>query len=362
MNNFNNQQGNFGNNNMGGFNNQQPQQNFNQQQGFNNQQQNGYGNHQQNGYNNQQQNQYNQQQGYNPQNAGFPDMQIDDNATPSAGFGDLPKGLYPVRITNAEYKQNKSQTGFVLSLEHTVTAGIFAGRKIFDHLNLQNSNEQAQNIAQSNYAKMCQSIGCPRHRNPGLLLDAEYVIDYGPRKKKQKHDNVYGDEPADQEAPEMEVKDRLPLSAAHASGQQQQPQQQAMPMSQPQQQQYNQQPQQQQQQQYNQQQAQQQYNQQQQQPQQQQQFNQQQQQPQNQQQGGGFPGNDFNNGQAQQQQQQPGNLQQAPQQGQNGNGPGNDPVQNSFGANGNPGNMNNGSPFNNGGGQGFGSGNGFGSM
>lgn len=350
MNNFNNQQGNFGNNN-GGFNNQQqqPQQNFNQQQSFNNQQQNGYGN--------QQQNQYNQQQGYNPQNAGFPDMQIDDNAAPSVGFGDLPKGLYPVRITNAEYKQNKSQTGFVLSLEHTVTAGVFAGRKIFDHLNLQNSNEQAQNIAQSNYAKMCQSIGCPRHRNPGLLLGSEYVIDYGPRRKKQKHDNVYGDEPADQEAPEMEVKDRLPLSAAHQSGQQQQPQQQAMPMSQPQQQQYNQQPQQQ---------PQQQYNQQQQQPQpqqaQQQQYNQQQQQPQNQQQGGGFPGNDFNNGQAQQQQ-QPGNLQQAPQQGPNGNGPSNDPVQNSFGANGNPGNMNNGSPFNNGGGQGFGSGNnGFGSM
>ncbi len=345
MNQFNNNQGGFG----GGFNNQQqqPQQQFNQQQqpqnnGFNNQQQ---FNQQPQGYN-AQQNQYNQQQGYNPQNAGFPDMQIDDNATPSAGFGDLPKGIYPVRITNAEYKPNKSQTGFVLSLEHTVIAGTFAGRKIFDHLNLQHSNEQTQNIAQSNYAKLCQSIGCPRHRNPGLLLQAEYAIDYGPRRKKQ-NDNVYGE--PEQEAPEMEVKDRLPLSAAHGSSQ---PQQQAMPMSQPQQQQQA--PQQQ----YNQQPQQQQFNQQQQ-PQQQQGFNQQQQQqPQqqfNQQQQGGFPGNDANNGQQQQAQQQPGNLQQAQQQGQNGNSQGNDPVQNSFGANGNPGNMNGGSPFNNGGGQGFGS-------
>lgn len=318
---------------------------FGQQQNFQQPQQN-----QQQFQQPQQQNNFQQPQQFQQQGGG---MFVDNNQAPSAGNGTLPKGHYPVRITNAEYKENNKQTGWILAIENTVTDGPFVTRKIFDNYNMQNQNEIAQNIGQSNYAKLCQSIfGNPQNRpqNPAALIGYEYVIDYGVQKKKSTN-NTYQPEPDEPAEPQMEVKDRLPITSYNA-GAQQQPQQQVMS-----QQAFNQQPQQNQQQQFNQQaQPQQQFNQQQQ-P--QQAFNQQQaQQPQQQ----GFqqqPGNVPDPAQAGAGNQQGAALQPAQNQGQNGNGQGNGAPQGDNPANANPGNVNQ-TPFNQGAGNGFGGG--FGSM
>lgn len=161
------------------------------------------------------------------------DMFIEDSVQASAGFGDLPKGIYACQITAAEYKQNTKQNGMLLSLELTVMLGDYTGRKIFDNYNLQHENATAQNIGQANYAKLndsCFGKGTPRKRNPQELIGANVCIDYGPqRQKKNSNQDMYGapqnDEPQE---PQMEVKDRLPASAykAPASYGQQQPQQQ----------------------------------------------------------------------------------------------------------------------------------------
>lgn len=325
---------------------------------------NGFGGGQQNGFQQQgQQQQGLQQQGGFQQNNGFKQnggsagMFIDTGAAPDAGRGTLPKGLYPVRITNAEYKENNNHTGWILALENTVIDGIYAGRKIFDNYNLQNANETAQNIAQSQYAKLCQSIfGNAQNRpnNPAHLIGGEYTIDYGPeRKKKNANDAVYGAESSEPEEVRMQVNDRMPPSAYKPVTQQQQHQQQ-QPMNQQgfsQQQQgfagqHNQGGQQQHPQNGFQQQGQQQHNQQQ---------NGFQQQGQQQ----GFQGNDGSQGQQQGgfSGQQNGDVQQAQGQGQGGNGQSAGAAQNNQPANNATGNVN---PFNNGGGNGFGGG--FGNM
>lgn len=343
---------------------------FGQQQNFQQPQQN-----QQQFQQPQQQNNFQQPQQFQQQGGG---MFVDNNQAPSAGNGPLPKGHYPVRITNAEYKENNSQTGWILAIENTVTDGHFVTRKIFDNYNMQHQNEIAQNIGQANYAKLCQSIfGNPQNRpqNPAALIGAEYVIDYGAQRKKKSTNNTYQPEADENEEATMEVKDRLPITSYNA-GAQQQPQQQVMS-----QQAFNQQPQQPSfgqplQQQMNgqviqplQQQTQQAQPGFHQQIQPQQQFNQQQQ-----------PQQDFNQQQAQQAQQQgfqqqsgnvsdpaqagAGNqqgaaLQPAQNQGQNGNGQGNGAPQGDNSANANPGNVKE-TPFNQGAGNGFGGG--FGSM
>ena len=317
-------------------------------------QNNGFGNNQQQNFGNQQQGQNqqfgNQQFGNQHQGGG---MFVDNNQGPSAGNSPLPKGHYPVRITNAEYKPNNNGTGHILALECTVLAGNFATRKIFDNYNMQHENETAQNIGQANYAKLCQSLfGNAQNRpnNPAALIGGEFVIDYGPQRKKKSNNNTYQpDAPEDDAEPNMEVKDRLPISSYNHGANQPQQQQQQQVMTQQafgQQQGNNQQGN------FNQQQNQQ-FNNQQQGQGQQQNFggNQQQtfQQPDNANNGSQ---NGFGN-------QQGGTLQGAQDQGQGGNGQGNGASQGDNTSNGNTGNVT-GSPFNQGQQNGFGQG--FGSM
>lgn len=193
-----------------GFNGQQQQNSFQQQNGFNGQQQNGF--QQQNGA------------GYGEPSGG---MFVDGSATADSGSGDLPVGKYLVQITNAEYKANNQGSGSRLSIECTVMDGVYTNRKLFDGYNLQHSNPVAQNIGQSQYAKLCESSfgkGSQRPTNPQALIGASFVIDWGYKHKKKSNDNnQYGGEEND--IPRPEVLDRLPVTAIQQQ-QQQQPQQQ----------------------------------------------------------------------------------------------------------------------------------------
>ena len=187
---------------------------------FNN---NGFNGQQQNGFNGQQ-----QQNGFQQGGAGYGEpsggMFVDGSATADSGSGDLPVGKYLVQITNAEYKANNQGSGSRLSIECTVMDGVYTNRKLFDGYNLQHSNPVAQNIGQSQYAKLCESAfgkGSQRPTNPQALIGASFVIDWGYKHKKKSNDNSqYGGEEND--IPRPEVLDRLPVTAI----QQQQPQQQ----------------------------------------------------------------------------------------------------------------------------------------
>ncbi|UGO53790.1 hypothetical protein QJS26_gp43 [Serratia phage vB_SmaS_Stoker] len=194
---------------------------------FNN---NGFNGQQQNGFNGQQQNGFQPQNGFQQQNPGYGEpsggMFVDGNATADSGSGDLPVGKYLVQITNAEYKANNQGSGSRLSIECTVMDGVYANRKLFDGYNLQHSNPVAQNIGQSQYAKLCESAfgkGAQRPTNPQALIGASFVIDWGYKHKKKSNANdQYGGEEND--IPRPEVLDRLPVTAIQQ--QPQQPQQQ----------------------------------------------------------------------------------------------------------------------------------------
>lgn len=78
---------------------------------------------------------------------------------PATAFEPLPADWYVVRITASEMKPTKDGQNAYLELEMTVADGPFVNRKVFDRLNLHNSNETAMEIAQRTLSAICHATG-----------------------------------------------------------------------------------------------------------------------------------------------------------------------------------------------------------
>lgn len=72
----------------------------------------------------------------------------------------LPVGEYTMQIIKSERRDTKSGSGWYLQLEFDVLSGPCAtGRKFWDRLNLKNTNEQAQSIAQRQFHAIYTALG-----------------------------------------------------------------------------------------------------------------------------------------------------------------------------------------------------------
>lgn len=78
---------------------------------------------------------------------------------PTPRFDPIPSGDYPVIITASEMKFTKDGNGQYLELTLEIQGGEFAGRKLFDRLNLHNSNRHAVEIAQRQLSQICHAVG-----------------------------------------------------------------------------------------------------------------------------------------------------------------------------------------------------------
>lgn len=81
------------------------------------------------------------------------------NVAPSQAFTPLPAGDYQAIITESETKATKDGQGQYLQLKLQIQGGEFAGRVLFDRLNLWNNNQQAQEIAQRALSAICHAVG-----------------------------------------------------------------------------------------------------------------------------------------------------------------------------------------------------------
>ncbi len=78
---------------------------------------------------------------------------------PSQPFEVLPPGKYKVQVVASEMKETKDGAGQYLWLELEILDGEFQGRKMWDRLNLVNSNQQAVEIAQRSLSALCHACG-----------------------------------------------------------------------------------------------------------------------------------------------------------------------------------------------------------
>jgi hypothetical protein len=71
----------------------------------------------------------------------------------------IPQGNYPIQATQIEYRDNKSGLGKHLLITFAVTEGHYAGQKIFQHFNLEHSNQQAKEIALKQLKQLILACG-----------------------------------------------------------------------------------------------------------------------------------------------------------------------------------------------------------
>jgi hypothetical protein len=78
---------------------------------------------------------------------------------PNAALEAIPTGNYIVIITKSEEKPTKNGQGKYIEFEMTIQGGQYAGRKVFDRLNIVNQNQTAVDIAYSTLSAICHVTG-----------------------------------------------------------------------------------------------------------------------------------------------------------------------------------------------------------
>lgn len=78
---------------------------------------------------------------------------------PFAAYEVLPPGKYLAQIVNSEMRVTKDGNGQYLYLEIDVLEGPYAGRKLFDRLNLVHMNPEVSELAKRTLSAICRAVG-----------------------------------------------------------------------------------------------------------------------------------------------------------------------------------------------------------
>ena len=80
----------------------------------------------------------------------------------------LPPGAYTAQIIESDLVALKNGAGHMLKLTFEIVEGACAKRRVWENLNIQHSNSQAQDIAQRSLKRICTAVG-----HQGVLDDSE---------------------------------------------------------------------------------------------------------------------------------------------------------------------------------------------
>lgn len=103
---------------------------------------------------------------------------------PSSGYDVLPPGKYLAQIVASEMRPTKDGRGQYLFLEVDIIDGQFAGRKLFDRLNLVNDNPDTVQIAQRTLSSICRAVGKMQVSNSEQLHLVPLIADVRVRPPK----------------------------------------------------------------------------------------------------------------------------------------------------------------------------------
>jgi hypothetical protein len=99
-----------------------------------------------------------------------------NNVTPSASFEPIPAAKYNAVIEATEIKPTSKGDGKRLNLTFSVIGGEFNNRKIFEGLNIENPNSEAQRISLENLSAICHAINVMDLRDTEQLHGKPLVI------------------------------------------------------------------------------------------------------------------------------------------------------------------------------------------
>jgi hypothetical protein len=88
---------------------------------------------------------------------------------PQASTGPLPAGTYLAHITESDVQPLKSGNGTGLKLTFEVIEGQYKGRRVWENLNIQHSNDDTQRIAQSQLSALCHAVNVIKLQDTAAL-------------------------------------------------------------------------------------------------------------------------------------------------------------------------------------------------
>lgn len=109
----------------------------------------------------------------------------------------LPEGEYLVTLIDADYKQTKSGSGYYVATQFEVADGEHQGRYVWANYNIINTNAQAQEIGEQQFAKLClATLGKPSCPDTDDLVGKTCVIGVGFEKNDPSRNRVKYANPA----------------------------------------------------------------------------------------------------------------------------------------------------------------------
>lgn len=82
-----------------------------------------------------------------------------NNVAPSAAFEPIPAGKYNAIISATEIKPTSTGNGKRLNITFDIVGGEYNNRKVFEGLNIENPNQDAQRISLENLSAICHAVG-----------------------------------------------------------------------------------------------------------------------------------------------------------------------------------------------------------
>lgn len=96
---------------------------------------------------------------------------------PSEAFDVLAKGKYLCMAVASQIKPTKSGTGDYLEITFEVLDGAGKGRKIWERLNIRNTNKKAEEISQRQLSALCRAVGISNLQDTDQLHNLPVVLD-----------------------------------------------------------------------------------------------------------------------------------------------------------------------------------------
>jgi len=103
-------------------------------------------------------------------------------------FQPIPDGWYRVEIKKAELKATKDGQGQYINVQYSVLGPNFAGRVVFDIINVRNASATAEQIGLASLKKLKLAVGLPSLTDTDQLVGRNLEIDVKTQKSAD-----YGD-------------------------------------------------------------------------------------------------------------------------------------------------------------------------
>ncbi len=113
-------------------------------------------------------------------------------AAPAPSREPIPRGMYQVIVIESAIKPTQAGTGEFIELTLQVVDGEFAGRRVWDRLNVSNPNKTAEDIAKRQLQELCLAVGVSTLNETEQLHDVPVLAEIDLDRKDQSRNRVMG--------------------------------------------------------------------------------------------------------------------------------------------------------------------------